>query len=574
MRTSLELFEPVIQCLTLFLSSSLGVDVAVFDRQCHLIASTRSYAEHKGQAVHSPFIAEVINQGQIVVTQPGRMNLCLGCRFQEHCPSTAEILSCIRLEHSPLGVISLTSFSPEGKVKLINNSDRFFGILNTVSNLFSAILKQKTTNEEFMSKMLLATIDLTDDAFLYIDSDGNITHYTPAVRRIFKADSIHGKPLEELLPEDIFSELHSRQNFSNRSFKNRHVSYFVTSVPISIRNKFSGAVIRINTQTENKNALIKKCLYTLADIKGNSNVIRTLKTRIKNIAQSDSTVLITGESGTGKELFAQAIHSEGKRSNGPFVAVNCAGIPETLLESELFGYEEGAFTGARKGGKSGKFELANGGTLFLDEIGDMPLHLQAKFLRVLQERTVERIGSLSPLPLDVRIIAATNKNLEEEVKNKNFREDLYYRINVIPIEIPPLRFRIEDIEPLALFFLNKFAKILGKNISGFSSQTLELLKAYPWPGNVRELENTIEYAVNMETENFIEPHSLPEKLRIKNAEVKPSLKENMLSLEYNTVKLTLDKYGWNLEGKKRAAKELGISLRTLYRILKKSENKK
>lgn len=574
MITSLEIFQPVIQCLTLFLSSSLGVDVAVIDRHCRLIASTRSYVEHKGQAVHSPFIAEVITKGKIIVTQPGRMNLCLGCRFQEHCPSTAEILSCIKLEHDPVGVISLTSFTEEGRTRLNNNPDRFFELLNIISNLLSAILKQKTINEEFMQKMLSAIMKLTNDAILYIDSTGNIKNYTSAAGRLFRTDNLFNMPLEELFADDILSQLRSGQKISNYSFKSKNFNYIISSVPINISNKFSGAVIQINTPAEGRNTLIKKRLYTLDDIKGNSNEIHTLKTRIKNIARSNSTVLITGESGTGKELFAQAIHSESKRNGGPFVAVNCACIPETLLESELFGYEEGAFTGAKKGGKPGKFELANGGTLFLDEIGDMPIYLQAKLLRVLQERTVERIGGLFPVPLDIRIIAATNKNLEEEVKNKKFREDLYYRLNVIPIEIPPLRSRIEDIEPLALFFLNRFAEALGKNISGFSHRTLELLKAYPWPGNVRELENTIEYAVNMETENFVEPQSLPEKLRAKNFEAMPSIREKKFSLEYNTVKLALDKYGWNLEGKKKAAEELGVSLRTLYRILQKAEKKR
>lgn len=576
MRFSLESFEPIIKCLVSFLSISLGVDVAIFDRQSRLIAYTSSYIEHKGQAVHSPFITEVINQGKIVVTQPGRMNLCHGCRFQEHCPATAEILSCLKLDQNPLGVISFTTFSPEGKVKLINNCDRFFEILNSASNLFSVFITQKTVNEEFISKILLTTINLTNDAFLYIDSYGNITNFSPPARKFLEFNNIKSKSVKGLLPDNILSELnninYNQKNF-NYFLKKSNMNFLVTSIPININNKFSGAVIRIDSQIENKTTPTKKGLYTLDDIKGNSNIILTLKKRIKSIAKSNSTVLITGESGTGKELFAQAIHNESKHSSGPFVAVNCAGIPETLLESELFGYEEGAFTGARKGGKPGKFELANGGTLFLDEIGDMPLHLQAKLLRVLQERTVERIGSLSPIPLDVRIIAATNKNLEDEVENKKIREDLYYRLNVIPIQIPPLRERIEDIELLAMFFLNKFAQTLGKNISGFSPLALELLKSYPWPGNIRELENVIEYAVNVENENIIEPSSLPNKLKMKKFESKPNLKDKISLVEYNTIIHTLDKYGWNLEGKIKAAKELDISLRTLYRILQKAKKK-
>ena len=221
------------------------------------------------------------------------------------------------------------------------------------------------------------------------------------------------------------------------------------------------------------------------------------------VAKTNSTVLITGESGTGKELLAQAIHNESPRADGPFLAINCGAIPENLLEAELFGYEKGAFTGANFR-KLGKVELADGGTLFLDEVGELPMALQVKLLRVLQERVIERLGGTEPIEADVRVIAATNKRLEDEIREKRFREDLFYRLNVVPLHIPPLRTRRGDIPPLAEHFLKKFTKTMQKKIAGFSERAVKLLTDYPWPGNIRELENAVERAVVLCTTDKIE----------------------------------------------------------------------
>jgi transcriptional regulator with PAS, ATPase and Fis domain len=220
-------------------------------------------------------------------------------------------------------------------------------------------------------------------------------------------------------------------------------------------------------------------------ILGKSKYTNALKERIKKFADSKSTILITGESGTGKELIARTIHSESNRSDKPFVAINCGAIPDELLESELFGYVKGAFTGANSSGRMGKFELANEGVIFLDEIGDMPLHLQVKILRVLQEKKVTRIGSNKPIDLDIRVIAATNKDLKELIKKNNFRDDLYYRLNVIPISIPPLRERIEDIEIIMEQKIKKYNLLFEKDVEGIEEDAKKILLEYPWPGNVR-----------------------------------------------------------------------------------------
>jgi DNA-binding NtrC family response regulator len=265
------------------------------------------------------------------------------------------------------------------------------------------------------------------------------------------------------------------------------------------------------TSLVNENVYLKKQLrekFEFSNIIGSSQAMQKVFALIKRIIKTDSTVLILGESGTGKEVVAKAIHFNSQRKDKPFITVHCGAIPGTLLESELFGYTRGSFTGATRD-KMGKFESANHGTIFLDEIGTMPLELQTKLLRVLQEHEVEKIGSSKTVKIDVRVISATNMSLEEEVKKGNFREDLYYRLNVIPINIPPLRERIEDILPLAKHFLTKYCTVMGRQIMPLSREALEAMEAYDWPGNVRELENVIERTVALSESDRINVDDLP-----------------------------------------------------------------
>jgi len=264
----------------------------------------------------------------------------------------------------------------------------------------------------------------------------------------------------------------------------------------------------------NENVYLRKQLrekYEFSNIIGNSPAMQKMFTRIAKIIKTDSTVLILGESGTGKELIAKAIHSNGPRRDKPFIAVHCGAIPENLLESELFGHTKGSFTGAIRD-KMGKFEAANHGTIFLDEIGTLPMHLQIKLLRVLQEQEVERIGSNRPIKLDVRIISATNVNLDEEVKKGNFRDDLYYRLNVIPVTLPPLRERVEDILPLVRHFLTKYCESMGRTPMNVSKEALMALEQYNWPGNVRELENMVERTVALTEGEMIALDDLPQNI--------------------------------------------------------------
>lgn len=291
---------------------------------------------------------------------------------------------------------------------------------------------------------------------------------------------------------------------------------------------------------------------------------------IRKISEYKTTVLITGESGSGKELIAQAIHFNSPRSNKPFVAINCSAIPETLLESELFGYMKGAFTGANKD-KKGLFEEASGGTLFLDEVGDLPVPLQVKLLRAIQEEEIRRVGSSTTIKVDVRLITATLKNLGEEIKKGTFREDLYYRLNVLPIHLPPLRERKEDIPLLAEHFIKRFNTEMGKNVETISPECLQALGDYAWPGNVRELENMVERALVLENSKSLNLESLPDVIR--NQEVNPaikaaanelSIKKMMAIMEQELIKKALEKTNGN---RTWAAKLLEISHRALlYKI--------
>jgi two-component system response regulator PilR (NtrC family) len=269
--------------------------------------------------------------------------------------------------------------------------------------------------------------------------------------------------------------------------------------------------IELRTIRQENRAMRRELKRGLENLLGDSKPMKALKELVATVASTGSTILITGESGTGKELVARAIHSCSQRREGPFVSVNCGAFPETLLESELFGYMKGAFTGATSN-RQGLFESAGGGTLFLDEIGETSLSMQVKLLRVLQERTVRPLGGNVEVPIDVRLIAATNRNLGQSVEEKTFREDLFYRISVIPVEIPPLRDRREDIPLLSLHFLAKFSRQMNKTVSRIEKEAAGALERYHWPGNVRELENTIERAVALEKGEEVTSSTLPERL--------------------------------------------------------------
>lgn len=339
---------------------------------------------------------------------------------------------------------------------------------------------------------------------------------------------------------------------------------FANQAAIAIENAKSYQKVQ-NEVTHLQDKLIEGGGYHTF-VTGKSEVIREKLDILNKISDTNSPVLILGESGVGKELFAEQIHLRSSRRDGPFVRVNCAALPENLLESELFGHVKGAFTDAVSD-RMGRFEVANGGTIFLDEIGDVPLGLQGKLLRVLQNRIVERVGSSVPIQLDVRILVATNKNLEEQLRDETFRRDLYYRLNVLPFNIPPLRARIEDIQDLAHFFLKRFCRETNKQIFGFTQEAMEMLYDYQWPGNVRELENVIERAVVLAEYSKIEPDNLilSDSVIGQGVYSGKSFREATTLFKRYFIKSVLEEHSWK---QVEAAKVLGINRTYLCKLIR------
>lgn len=463
------------------------------------------------------------------------------------------------------------------------------------------ILMQKLqeTEKEFQS-ILEGLIESPYMVFVIVDKDGYITTMNQTYLDILemKKEDVVGKYILEITPTSELPIILKTGRIDKADvFMIKGRETIVTRLPIvkdgnivgaigkSLFLDMSGAKILVKKLQEIERELsiykeeVRKfysAKWEFQDLIGHSSEFIAVKSTAEHVSLTNSTLLITGESGTGKELFAQAIHNASPRKTGPFIRINCAALPENLLESELFGYEEGAFTGAKKGGKQGKFELARGGTIFLDEIGDMPLPMQTKMLSVLQERTVERIGGTLPIPVNVRVIAATNRNLEEMVTKQHFRQDLYYRLNVVRLIIPPLRKRKTDVPLLTRDLINRINRNLKTGIIGISVPALKLLEDYPWPGNVRELENLLERAVNlaeMNHDDFLAAKHFPSLFENDLYSVDSSFNEEDISLpeamETLEKQIILKALAKTTGNKVQAAKLLGIHSSALYRKLSK-----
>lgn len=478
------------------------------------------------------------------------------------------------------GCVYFASFDKEQKKLIETKEDQLLLCIEKISNLIASKLEQEDLVDQMrvLNNNLTYVVETMEEGALLISSNGGIRHINKLAKIYLHLDE---PKLGEMLLQDVKEVAENTVKTHRNNIREIHRTVddfqFLLQVKSLYVNESDGDVLCIISPFSQIQEQINQ---TEGDTNGIENQLvfadkkmRELVSQATVTARHNTNVLITGESGTGKELFARLIHAKSSRKDGPFVAMNCAAIPESLMESELFGYEEGAFTGARKGGKIGKIQLAHKGTFFLDEIGEMPLYLQAKLLRVLSERKIDRIGSNSNslIDVDVRIIAATNRNLEEMIERKEFREDLYYRLNVVPLHLPPLRERAGDIPVLVQYFLGKYDKILEKDIRGVSTLVLEKLMEYCWPGNVRELENCVEYMMTFEKSNVISMDVLPEKinsLKSENGEgEKKTLKELLHEKEVDVLKNKVKKYGGQPTKKqiKEICDELDISVASYYR---------
>jgi len=392
-----------------------------------------------------------------------------------------------------------------------DDKDAVIATIKTIPQVIDAV-EIDLMPHQVKAEQIKAVLASVGEGIVAVNHEGKVTLYNPAAEKIVRLpyQEVVGRHLAEISPNlPLLETLRTGVKYDNREIllEKTKSHYLASGRPVrDERGRIIGAVAVLKDISDVRELVYTvtgQMTFTFDEILYTSNAMRQVVAVAKTIARGDSTVLIRGETGTGKELFARAIHAASPRADKVFVPLNCAAVPDTLLESELFGYEEGSFTGAVKGGKQGLFEFANNGTLFLDEIGELSAHLQAKLLRVLQDGKVRRIGGTRENTVNVRILAATNRHLEDMIAKGSFREDLYYRLNVIPLFLPPLRERSEDIPLLAHFFLRRFAAKLQKPVEAISETALAKLTAYQWPGNIRELENVIERAVNIVGDKII-----------------------------------------------------------------------
>lgn len=575
--------QPTIQRFARMLASVLQLEVEIVDENLCRVAGTGAYGKFLGRQLsgNSRLLRHVLEtKTEKVVTQSRFYPLCEGCDSKENCREKAFLGTPVILQDRCVGVISLIAVTHEQQEHISDNLREFSDYVRHISTIFVSKLLEDQGPGDNISKIFATMIDNMDQGVLVVDDESRVQFVNQTALKTLGVvqNNIIGKPIR-------FRPLTFESNFTHGHMQ--HIVSWDDKSELIIgqlhniqgRQLFLMAFHQSHTSFSVANAPDEPHIEQLV---GECRVMRQLKRLISRIAPSPSSVMVVGESGTGKEVVARAIHKLSGRRNKPFIAINCAAIPEQLLESELFGYVKGAFTGASANGKTGLIQAANTGTLFLDEIGDMPLMLQAKLLRAIEAREILPIGASSPIQVDIRIISATNQNLAQFIAEGKFREDLFYRLNVIPITLPPLRERQEDIELLVHYFLHLHTRRLGSVYPGIAPDVVEILRKHRWPGNLRELSNLMEYLVNVvPSGEVIDSTLLPPNL-LNNGTTEQSdvteVSEAHLSLddaggtaleemEKQMIREALSRHN----SKKQVADELGIGIATLYRKIKKYE---
>lgn len=606
MGSKLKEFQQYMIKYTETIASVLDIDIEIIDDRLMRISGSGIYKSKIDESVVTEgyiYNKVIITGEQATVLEICDSDVCLECDHYETCLNKVIIAVPIKHNNKTIGVIGAISTDVEKKKEIKKKLGIYTTFINHMSDLISMKIEEfeVSKNSDKMILTLREILDHVEKGVVILDSNSKITYINNIALKKFGIQT-------DVLNKEISIKV--LETFSNGKelveFKIGKDTFNITSKKINVYpyvREFDRILVFDKTYIAKPGTEINSGwgFKNIDSIIGSSEAIKKVKQRTKRLAKSNSTVLITGESGTGKELIAKAIHAESNRWNKPFIAINCAAIPENLLESELFGYSKGAFSGASSSGKIGKFELANEGVIFLDEIGDLPMHLQAKLLRVLQERKFAKIGSNKLIDLDIRVITATNKNLLSLINEGEFREDLYYRINVIPINLPPLRDRKEDIKDMLMMFISKYSVELDKRMQEIKEPVMDMLMNYNWPGNVRELENAVEYMMNLvDDEGIIYKDMLPvDILNYYREEIDPingtvesgvpvsvenyvdevsadSLEDEdniftIRELELLYINKLLDKYGRDTKTKKLLAKKLGIGLATLYRKLEDEE---
>ncbi|MEY2192013.1 sigma-54 interaction domain-containing protein [Neobacillus sp. BF23-41] len=543
--------------------------------------------DQKSLPLKCPIISKIKKTGiDVFIRNKAKHSTCELCSLKNDCVAETTIIKPITKNKKVIGVLLVTPL--DGQAGWLNKN--FYNIeiqldfcCEWISNkIENDDLKKENT---LVLEEMIGLFSFIQEPILIVGLDGTIHSLSNNVSKEFNKSKtvLLGENINEIMSASDWLKIKNVKNqqdfkISIPSLKSEQAEHIAKVKPLLANGEIVSFLIKLTSiHDSKKNMTEQRVLYTFKDVKGTSDSIQTVVDIARRVAPSDTSILLRGESGTGKEVFAQAIHQASNRRDGSFIALNCAAIPESLLESELFGHVKGAFTGS-SGDKPGRFEMANGGTIFLDEIGDLSLHLQAKLLRVVQERKIERVGDTKSTPVDVRIITATHRNLEELVAKGEFREDLYYRLNVIPITIPPLRERREDIPLLVEHFLKKFSRELFRSLKRLSNDVYEILLSYQWPGNIRELQNVVHHFVQLEIGDLVTMESLPKYLRdlyVNGTKIEQvdslavSGKRNTHVEEKDLIIELLNQYGRDTPSKKKVAKHMNISLPTLYRRISK-----
>lgn len=555
----------------------LGAELMVINQSLIAIAGTGPYEKNVGsRRPKDSYVDLTLKSGEgFRISAPGETEQCLRCELKSHCAYSSVISCPLKYRDKIVGIFGFLGYD-RYQNKMMQKKSLFFSDL--AENIGEYIVNNFFGNDlsyyNFVSSSAMDYIvNAIEEGIIITDCNNNIVNVNQFAQKALKFNHKECLGRNISMFDDELEIVGSSSKFS-RKRNTRQPKFIVKASPILYNDQSVGQVLLLQRKTKGR---ISSKIYSFnrtfvkPRIVGMSEPILKLKEIVAKVAANDSKILVTGETGTGKELIAQLIHYKSPRYLGPFVALNCSAIPETLIESELFGYEKGAFTGARKDGKIGKFELADMGTIFLDEIGNLSLTGQARILRILDNDILEKIGSETSKKLDVRVISATNKNLPQMVEKGLFLEDLYYRLNVVQLEVPPLRERKSDIPLLLDFFIKENNLRFGGNLRSFSSEAINYLIHFQWPGNVRELKNVTEYACNVRASGFAGLEDLPPYMSpFRN---NPDKAQGIVNTEKLMVEEAIRLFGNSTTGKQKAAMYLGISVSTLYRRLTKQSSK-
>ncbi|WMJ85007.1 sigma-54-dependent Fis family transcriptional regulator [Oscillospiraceae bacterium LTW-04] len=576
----LKSIQPELQHIVDAMCAVANIDITIVDHNLSRMAGTgRLSLEHGSPVPENSAFSHCLATGkQYYISDPDDNPVCRGCSKFGRCGELAELCIPIKLGGKTIGVLGICAFSEHARDNFVRNFKNYIQFENQLSLIISSMLNEHRYGmlAEHQSSELDTLINAIDRGIVILSENGS-----PVTINRYLMDrlgfSAHTIPNFEMLVGKKNAEWMRNKGFEGEFGPVRLAGddYIISANPIFLRKQQVGVVLVFSDfgkmQASVLQAERKSEVVNFSAIIGESEVLSRARSQAQEVAGTDASVFLYGETGVGKEVFARAIHFASRRKSDVFMPINCSAIPDALIESELFGYEKGAFTGAATSGKLGLLEICKNGTLFLDEVGDIPLSMQIKLLRTIEEKEIMRVGGSRPLRVNPRVISAAQSDLHQLLEEKNFRKDLFYRLNVVPIHIPPLRERGGDIMLLANVFLKRYCSVYQKDIAGFTDSCAQLLQRYDFPGNIRELRNIVEYAVLFERGRYVTTECICEKLSL-SRKSDLTLAEQLREFERAVIERELLQAGDSLRAKKEIAQRLGISLTTLYRKMGLSED--